>query len=68
MRLTTLSPGRRDRDTVRVRAAMRALGIRERQGSAAKPQHGWASLTRSEQGVVESPLEHAGQACPAAAG
>jgi DNA-binding CsgD family transcriptional regulator len=42
-----------DRDTARVRAALRALGIRERQGSAARPQHGWASPTRPEQGVVD---------------
>ena len=41
------------RDTARVRAALRALGIRKRQASVARPQHGWASLTRSEQAVVE---------------
>jgi FixJ family two-component response regulator len=38
---------------VRVRAALRAAGIRERQDSAPGAQHGWASLTRSEQGVVD---------------
>ena len=41
------------RDTARVRAALRTLGIRKRQASVARPQHGWASLTRSEQAVVE---------------
>jgi DNA-binding CsgD family transcriptional regulator len=40
-------------DAARVRAGLRALGIRKRQTSVAKPRHGWASLTRSEQAVVE---------------
>lgn len=40
-------------DSARVRAGLRALGIRKRQTSVAKPRHGWASLTRSEQAVVE---------------
>ena len=34
-------------------ATLLALGIRKRQASVARPQHGWASLTRSEQAVVE---------------
>jgi DNA-binding CsgD family transcriptional regulator len=41
------------RDTARVRGSLRALGIRKHQGTMAKPQHGWASLSRSELAVVE---------------
>jgi len=42
-----------DRDTARARSALRALGVRKRQPGAARPQDGWASLTRSEQRVAE---------------
>jgi hypothetical protein len=41
------------RDTARVRAALRALGVQKRQSSVARPQQGWASLSRSELAVVE---------------
>jgi DNA-binding CsgD family transcriptional regulator len=41
------------RDTARVRAALRALGVHKRQRSVARPRQGWASLSRSELGVVE---------------
>ena len=58
-------------DTARVRAALRALGIRKRRGIVAKPPHGWASLTRSEQPVVglvtrglTSPRPPASCSCP----
>jgi DNA-binding CsgD family transcriptional regulator len=41
------------RDTARVRAALRALGVHKRQSSVARPRQGWASLSRSELAVVE---------------
>lgn len=41
------------RDTARVRAALRSLGIRKRQANVRRPDHGWESLTRSERVVVE---------------
>jgi DNA-binding NarL/FixJ family response regulator len=41
------------RDTARVRGALRALGIRKRRSSVARPKQGWGSLTRSEAAVVE---------------
>ena len=40
------------RDLARVRGALHALGVRKRQPSVARPQHGWASLTSSELAVV----------------
>ncbi len=47
------APAGAQRDTARVRAALRALGVHKRQSSVARPQHGWASLSRSELAVVE---------------
>ena len=41
------------RDVARVRAALRPLGIRKQQTSVTGPQHGWVSLTRAEQAVVD---------------
>ena len=41
------------RDTARVRAALRSLGVRKRQTSIARPQQGWQGLTRSERAVVD---------------
>jgi DNA-binding CsgD family transcriptional regulator len=41
------------RDTARVRAALRSLGIRKRQTSIARPQQGWQGLTPSERAVVD---------------
>jgi DNA-binding CsgD family transcriptional regulator len=41
------------RDTARVRAALRALGVRKRQPTVARPEHGWESLTKSERIVAE---------------
>ena len=41
------------RDTARVRAALRKLGVRKRQTTIARPQRGWESLTRSERVVVD---------------
>jgi DNA-binding CsgD family transcriptional regulator len=41
------------RDTARVRAALRRVGVRKRQTTAARPQHGWESLTKSERVVVD---------------
>jgi DNA-binding CsgD family transcriptional regulator len=41
------------RDTARVRAALRSLGIRKRQTSIARPQQGWQGLTPSERVVVD---------------
>ena len=41
------------RDTARVRAALRSLGVRKRQANVRRPDHGWESLTRSERVVVE---------------
>lgn len=41
------------RDTARVRAALRALGVRKRRAGGARPDHGWESLTKSERVVVE---------------
>lgn len=41
------------RDTARVRAALRSLGIHKRQSSVARPRQGWDSLTRSELAVVD---------------
>ena len=40
------------RDLARVRSALHALGVRKRQPSVARPQHGWASLTSGELAVV----------------
>jgi DNA-binding CsgD family transcriptional regulator len=40
-------------DTARVRAALRARGVRKRQTSIARPQQGWGSLTPSELSVVD---------------
>lgn len=34
------------------RSALHALGVRKRQPSVARPQHGWASLTSGELAVV----------------
>jgi DNA-binding CsgD family transcriptional regulator len=42
-----------DRDTARVRTALRALGIRKRRSSVARPTQGWESLTKSEATVVD---------------
>jgi DNA-binding NarL/FixJ family response regulator len=42
-----------DHDAARVRAALRALGIRKRRSTVARPAHGWGSLTSSEAAVVE---------------
>ncbi len=41
------------RDTARVRAALRSLGVHKRQTSVARPRQGWDSLTRSELAVVD---------------
>ena len=41
------------RDTARVRAALRSLGVRKRQMTVARPERGWESLTRSEAVVVD---------------
>jgi DNA-binding CsgD family transcriptional regulator len=41
------------RDLARVRGALHAMGVRKRQPSVARPQHGWASLTSGELAVVE---------------
>jgi DNA-binding CsgD family transcriptional regulator len=41
------------RDTARVRAALRQLGVRKRQVSVGRPDHGWESLTKSERRVVD---------------
>jgi len=40
------------RDLARVRSALHALGVRKRQPSVARPEHGWASLTSGELAVV----------------
>lgn len=40
------------RDLARVRGALHALGVRKRQPSVARPQHGWGSLTSGELAVV----------------
>jgi DNA-binding CsgD family transcriptional regulator len=40
------------RDLARVRGALHALGVRKRQPSVARPEHGWASLTTAELAVV----------------
>ena len=40
-------------DTARVRAALRARGVRKRQTSIARPQQGWSSLTAAELTVVD---------------
>jgi DNA-binding CsgD family transcriptional regulator len=42
-----------NRDAARVSAALRMLGVRKRRGSVAKPDQGWASLSRSELAVVD---------------
>ena len=42
-----------DRDTARVRTALRALRVRKRRSSVARPTHGWESLTKSEAAVVD---------------
>jgi DNA-binding CsgD family transcriptional regulator len=41
------------RDAARVRSALRLLGIRKRRPAVARPDYGWASLTRGELAVVE---------------
>jgi DNA-binding CsgD family transcriptional regulator len=41
------------RDLARVRGALHALGVRKRQPSVARPEHGWASLTAGERAVVQ---------------
>ena len=41
------------RDLARVRGALRALGVRKRRATVARPDHGWASLTSGELAVVE---------------
>jgi DNA-binding CsgD family transcriptional regulator len=41
------------RDTARVRAVLRSLGVRKRHAAVARPGHGWASLTKAELAVVE---------------
>jgi DNA-binding CsgD family transcriptional regulator/tetratricopeptide (TPR) repeat protein len=41
------------RDVARVRAALRALGVRKRQMTPARAPSGWESLTKSERVVVE---------------
>jgi DNA-binding CsgD family transcriptional regulator len=41
------------RDTARVRAALRRLGVRKRQPTVARPEQGWESLTKSERTVAE---------------
>jgi len=41
------------RDAARVRAVLTALGIHQHRDGAVRPRHGWASLTSSEQAVVE---------------
>jgi DNA-binding CsgD family transcriptional regulator len=41
------------RDLARARGALRALGIRKRRATVARPDHGWASLTSGELAVVE---------------
>jgi DNA-binding NarL/FixJ family response regulator len=41
------------RDLARVRGALHALGVRKRQPSVARPEHGWASLTSGERAVVQ---------------
>ncbi len=42
-----------NRDVARVRAALRTLGVRKQPGGTARPQRGWASLTRAELAVVD---------------
>jgi len=41
------------RDTARVRAALRSLGVRKRRTTGARPERGWGSLTKSEAVVVD---------------
>ena len=41
------------RDTARVRAALRSLGVRKRRTTVARPERGWESLTKSEAVVVD---------------
>jgi DNA-binding CsgD family transcriptional regulator len=41
------------RDVARVRASLRALGVRKRKAAAAPADTGWAGLTRSERAVVD---------------
>jgi DNA-binding CsgD family transcriptional regulator len=41
------------RDTARVRATLRRLGVRKRQVSVGRPDRGWESLTTSERRVVD---------------
>jgi DNA-binding CsgD family transcriptional regulator len=41
------------RDTARVRSALRGLGIRKRSAAMARPGHGWGSLTRAELAVIQ---------------
>lgn len=39
-------------DAARVKARLRALGVRRRQVAAGRPVRGWASLTQAEQSVA----------------
>jgi DNA-binding CsgD family transcriptional regulator len=41
------------RDTARVRSALRGLGIRKRSAAMARPGHGWGSLTHAELAVIQ---------------
>ena len=41
------------RDAARVRAALRAVGVRKQRSGLASSRGGWASLTRAEQAVVD---------------
>ena len=41
------------RETRRVRARLRTLGIRKRQAAVARPDRGWESLTKAELAVVQ---------------
>jgi DNA-binding CsgD family transcriptional regulator len=48
----TYQCARAERDLARVRGALRALGVRKRQGTVARPAHGWGSLTAAELAVA----------------
>lgn len=41
------------RDLARVRSALQSLGVRKREPAVARPDRGWASLTRVELAVVQ---------------
>jgi ATP/maltotriose-dependent transcriptional regulator MalT len=45
------------RETRRVRARLRSLGVRKRQAAVARPDRGWESLTKSELAVVQLVVE-----------